>query len=94
MKERKDDPPSDVISIADIEKTTVCLPRDRLRRLRERAGRRESTVSAVLRGAIDHYLLGQSGNGSRLESLQREAAERILHEEFALEDEQIAALLA
>ncbi len=89
----QDGPLGDVTQISDVQKTTVYLPEDRIRRLKERADRRRSTMSALLRGAVDHYL-GQSEKESRLELLhQREAAERILREEFALEEGQIAALL-
>ncbi len=88
----QDGPRGGVTQISDVQKTTVYLPEDRIRRLKERADRRRSTMSALLRGAVDHYL-GQSEKESRLELYQREAAEVILRDEFALEEGQIVALL-
>ncbi len=93
MAERKNSPPRDAISISDVEKATVNLPEDQIRTLMEKADRRKSTMSAVVRGAVDQFL-GQYEKASTLELFeQREAAERILREEFAMEDGQIAALL-
>ena len=97
MAQREGDPPDDVTRISELAKTAVYLPEDRIRLLRERAGTRNSTMSALVRGAVDRFLeqrvLEQRETPHVELHQQRAAAVAILREDFSMVDDEITALL-
>ncbi len=96
MAERETGPRGGVTTIAPSgwQKTTIYLRKDQVRALKLAALQRDKTMSDLLRRAIDHYLLGLTEQDGRLSEHQREIFEGILRDGLALENEQIAELLA